>query len=462
MHTTPTLVRRSLGATAAALAVMSIGLTNTNGWTQAVPTSGPLSTATEPLSSAPQQTPRPSDPIAGPITTDAPVPAAGPQRETSTAAPANTYTVPVVNPQPAPDDFCAGGYTIDELNSAIQGTTFGPGDIVGADYGRVQQLPDGRMLWVFQDVFIGGTGANLDSAAFVHNAAVVQSGLCFDLVGGSSGRANSWIGGDVEQELWHWFWPLDSVMTTDGTLAQFVVEMRNPNGSGAFEGAEPIAVWIATIDPTDLSVLDFRPAPDPGDRPLYGFSITSDDAYTYLYGHCYRQFADPGYVGLHDTECGPDMYVARVPVGRIDVAPQYWDGTAWSPNRADAAPISTRFVLANPMQVRRLGDMFLAVTKRDDWWGSILDIDVAPTAHGPWTTVMSIEPTTRCERCVTYAPHLLPWTDPDGSLLILISNNAWDMKSDAFANPDLYQSQVIALDVPPIVIRSAHPPVKSR
>jgi hypothetical protein len=358
--------------------------------------------------------------------------------------------------------MCAGGYSIDELNLAIAGSTFGPGNIVGADYGRVQELFDGRMLWVFQDVFIGGTGANLDSASFVHNAAVVQSGSCFELVGGAAGRSTSWIGADLERELSHWFWPLDSVMTANGTLAQFVVEMRNPNHSGASEGAEPVGVWIATINPTDLTVVDFRPAPDPSERPLYGFSITSDDAFTYLYGHCYRQFADPGYLGLHDTGCGPNMYVARVPLGRIDLAPEYWNGVSWTGDRSDAAPIVSRFALANPMQVRRLGQLFVAVTKRDDWWGRSLLIDVASTAHGPWTTVVSIEPSTRCERCVTYAPHLLPWTDSDGSLLILISHNAWDMSADAFSNPNLYQSQVIAVDVPSIIIDSSHPPVKSR
>jgi hypothetical protein len=344
---------------------------------------------------------------------------------------------------------CEGGYSSTDLNALIHDARTGAGGIVGADYARVQPLPDGRVLWVFQDVFVGGDGTSLHHASFVHNAGLIQNGSCFQVLTGDHG---SWIGGDVEYPLHHWFWPLDSVVTADGYLAQFMVEMNNPTGRGATRGAEPVRVWIATIDMLDFSVVGLNLAPDSSDRPLYGFSITSDDHYHYLYGNCYRQFADAGWPFAHDTTCGPRTFVARVPLGHPEMAPQYWNGVTWSSMRQYAEPIMTRGELANPMQVRRVGDMFVSVTKIDDWWDNTVAVDIARSPQGPWTSVTTMEVPTMCgKKCNTYFAELLPWTDADGSLLIVISNNAWDMDHDAFAEPLLYRPGVLTVPVPDVI-----------
>ena len=118
---------------------------------------------------------------------------------------------------------------------------------------------------------------------------------------------------------------------------------------------------------------------------LYGFSIASDDSWTYLYGHCYRQFTNPGYAGAHDTSCGPDMYLARVPKGEFSTTPEYWAGGEWSGNRGDAVAVMHRGVAANPMQVRNMGGTFVSVTKIDDWFGLTVYVDIASSPAGPWT-----------------------------------------------------------------------------
>ncbi len=353
---------------------------------------------------------------------------------------------------------CAGGYSAEELNAELH--VGAAGGVVGADYARSQVLPDGRVLWVFQDVFIGGTGT-LGSASFSHNAGLVQDGTCFEVLQGK--RGHSWIGGDVEHELHHWFWPLDSVIDANGLLAQFVVEFRNPNGTGAFAGAEPVAVWVASIDLDTFEVVDLRPAPDFGDRPLYGFSIASDDTYHYLYGNCYRQFADPGFAGfLHDTDCGPLTYVARVPVGHPEASPEYWSGTGWSSVRADAAPVSQKGTFANPVQVRRLGDLYVSVTKVDDWWEDSVVVEVATSAEGPFVELRTIDVLPVCDVCNTYFAQPLPWTGADGSLLIAISNNAWNMGRDAYPHPERYRPSVLSIPLTLEVENSGGGRVESR
>ena len=92
----------------------------------------------------------------------------------------------------------------------------------------------------------------------------------------------------ADRHYHHWFWPLGATVTADGTIALFVAEFRE-RGSTYLSHAEPVATWVALIDPVTLTAVDLRPAPDPG-TGLYGWSVASDDQHTYLYGHCYRQF----------------------------------------------------------------------------------------------------------------------------------------------------------------------------
>jgi hypothetical protein len=222
---------------------------------------------------------------------------------------------------------------------------------------------------------------------------------------------------------------------------QFVVKMHNPTGKGAGPGAEPLGVWVARLRTSDMSVISLQPAPDSGDRPLYGFSIASDRRFTYLYGNCYRQFTDGGFP---DAACGPKTYVARVPLGHLEATPRYWNGATWTADRTTAVPVMTRGNSANAMQVRRFGSRFVAVTKIDDWWGDTVAVDVAASPTGPWTTVTSFDPGKVCAECNTYAPHILPWADTDGSLILSISNNAFDM-GEAEANPTLYRPSFVRL-----------------
>jgi hypothetical protein len=97
--------------------------------------------------------------------------------------------------------------------------------------------------------------------------------------------ATSWIGSWVEDELDHWFWPLDAEVGADGHLWLFLAEVRNPNGSGAAHGAQPVATWRARYRLPDLELVDLEPARD-ASSALFGYSIVSDDDWTYLYGHC--------------------------------------------------------------------------------------------------------------------------------------------------------------------------------
>ncbi len=324
------------------------------------------------------------------------------------------------------------------------------GRVVGSDYLRPFVLPNGNTLLLMQDVFLDGAQSeqppvSLRHADFAHNAAVLlDTQRC--VVRTMSGT-RSYIGSSRTTPLSRWFWAMGGAIGADGLLHVMVAEMRNPNGTGAAMGARPAATWHATIDPSTLEVQSFLPAANPG-VGLYGWAVASDDEYTYLYSYCYRQFIAGEYLG-HDASCVGDVRVGRVPRGQFDSPLEYFGDGVWHADEAAAEPLhfsGNRPI--NPVSIQRFGHTFVSVSKEGDWWGTTVYVDIAPSPIGPWKTIVKMWPATKCVDCNTYFASLMPWRQDNGSLVVALSNNAWDMRRDAFDNPWIYRSSFIEIMLP--------------
>jgi hypothetical protein len=341
---------------------------------------------------------------------------------------------------------CAAGTATKDLNEFFSRQV---ADLVGFDSVRVYPLVDGRSLWLAQDAYLTTTpGASARSlrppVGFAHNVAIVQEGNCFTTVHGpiTPGRHcevadASFVGRDITGSCSRWFWPMGGAINPQGQLAVFFAEMVNPRGTGAAPGAATVGVWLATIDTATFQVLSFAPAPAAQGDIAYGYGVESDETFTYLFGYSHDQFNRP------DPSSPPpsQVFVARVPRGRFDLAPDYWNGATWTPDRAAAVPINDGFGGANPMQPRRLDGTWVSVVRVDDWLGSAVRVAIAGQPQGPWTTVQELVAPTRTAdgQTNTYAAHLLPWRSTTGNLMVAMSNNAWTMDPVAFNNPALYR-----------------------
>ena len=196
---------------------------------------------------------------------------------------------------------------------------------------------------------------------------------------------------------------------------------------------------------------------------LYGWSVASDDTHTYLYAHCYRQFGfDEFFSGYaHDQSCSDEVTVGRVPKGRLDLAPEYWNGMWWSDTSADAVsviPANHQQRYINPAQVMFDGEQWIAVTKAGDWWGDRVFVDVAPSPIGPWSTYHTLRIPTKCADCNTYFASWVPWEAADGDRIVGISHNRWDgLRSEVYrptffevpAPPDLGEPTTLATSFEP-------------
>jgi len=356
-----------------------------------------------------------------------------------------TRTVGAVDAEPSCDDEPITDDWLDETFDEGLGALGGVGPaMMGADYQRAFPLDDGRVLWVFQDAYVELDG----NTHLVHNAGAIQTGSCFHVLIGDERGTAPWVAADETIDFQRWYWPLDGYQADDDTFVLFVAEMEEPGGSYLTHSI-PQSTWMVEIDLDTLgepsAVGELEPAPDPTDA-LYGFEITEDDTHRYFYAQCHRQF---GFGWLGHDECTSDVTIARQPLDAPDVPLEYWDGDRWQRNSRAATNIAPTTLPdgtprhANPMQIERDGDRWIAVTKVDDWWSDAVVFDVAPSPEGPWTTtsvrtIASVGPTEadgvpHDETVASYFVSFVP--SDDAGMTLAVSNNRWDGQRSDWYRP---------------------------
>ena len=325
------------------------------------------------------------------------------------------------------------------------------GPIVGHDSPRIIRLDSDRWLWLLQDSFTdyAGNASSMVGSQYTNSTALLQEGSCFTVLErGTDQHAESFEPGNGES-FDRFFWPAGGTVE-NGLLRVFWIEIiRDPPLTEAIDGVNvhPRRTWLATYDAGTLRRISFVPAPDPGVSPVYGFDVVDDGDFSYLFGNSFQQnlSIEGGYAnGPHSAT---SMWLARVPRGRLDLHPQYRTATGWSALHSDAVPISTRYWTENAMHPVLMDGRWLAVTKVDGFLGSDLVVDAAADPWGPWTQITSVAATPRGDPTdiVTYAPLPLPWLDPDGALIVGLSQIDVAWQNHDGGDPARYRPRYLAI-----------------
>jgi hypothetical protein len=345
---------------------------------------------------------------------------------------------------------CASGRSAAELNERFRDRL---GPILGLDNAHVVDLGHQRFLWLFNDIYFDHTNtkSSLLGSPSVRNVAVLQQRNCFTLVRrGDRSRILSFEPGDERdvkvEGVDRFFWPLGGELH-GGRVWVFWAEMKQDKPAAAGDGISrhPIRTWLATYDATSLERLDFRPARNDGVFPQYGYAVASDDDITYLFGNSNLlnlKLEGGFYSGPHSAT---KMYLARVPRGQLDQLPEYRTAKGWSADPDDAVPISERFWTENGMQPRYLAGRWVSVTKVDGFWGKETIVEIADEPWGPWRIVSkrTIEPFRGFDVMNNYQPIILPYRDPSGDMVIVMSQNANNWL-DAIEDAAMYRLHVYA------------------
>lgn len=319
-----------------------------------------------------------------------------------------------------------------------------PAGVVGADYQRATALADGRVLWTFQDAAVRTSSGPIVT---VHNIAVLQDGACFSvLYRGTRASPRPYLFADQTEPFHHWFWPLDATVGSDGRVYIYAAEMVERSDATPHEylrHTEPVSTHVAVFDPVTNAVVDTAVAPN-SSAALYGWSITEDTDWTYLYAHCYRQFGYDVYAlaRAFDKACAGRVTVARVPRGDLWAPHEYWDGSRWQgdPGRA-AALTGLAAQRVNASQFRAVGNRFWVVDKEGDWWGNTIFVYVSEGPAGPFRQIAAVPEPRKCAECNTFFADWVPAEAVGagrGTLVYSLSHNRWDGEPSAQYRPSFH------------------------
>ncbi|MFJ9538455.1 hypothetical protein ACIRPX_14435 [Streptomyces sp. NPDC101225] len=211
-------------------------------------------------------------------------------------------------------------------------------DWTGGDGTHSVRLPDGRVLWLFSDTYLGRVHGPPNpvgqsyawrdgTAPLVRNSAVVMDG---------ADRLRTTLPAPLfpDPAPGRWRWPVAARVEprspgSDEKVVRVLLWVRTAGESPWIYGV-PTATEVATLSLPGLrvesivKVLDQSLVPDPSRRVLFGTTLVEKDGWTYVFG------ADDGRAASRPAS---SAYVARVPEGRLGEpsAWRYRSGSGWGP-----------------------------------------------------------------------------------------------------------------------------------
>lgn len=290
------------------------------------------------------------------------------------------------------------------------------GGWTGGDATYSIPLPDGRVLWLFGDSFMGTVKPDRSRppSGFQRNAFVVQDGTNMTtLTGGSSAYL-------VPAEAGWWYWPGHGY--AHGDTLQVVMFGFKSTGGGAWDFAYA-SVDIATFHLPDFTLLSMtRKVTDPPTN--YGACVLQDGEYTYLYGS--------EKVGFSKF-----LHVARVHGTDLNGAWEYYTGTSWSSDPAASARVFAN--VSDEFSVFKHNNRYYLLTQHHILGGEIYLYDSDSPAIGfdhkrtVYCTPQSQEP-----NLFTYNAFAHTQFSNNGELLVSYNVNS-SVFNDLFANADNYR-----------------------
>lgn len=217
-------------------------------------------------------------------------------------------------------------------------------DWTGGDGTHSVRLPDGRLLWLFSDTYLGRVHRPPNPAGESHawrdtTAPLVRNSGVLMRDGRLAATLPAPLFPDPAPDRWRW--PVAArVEPRSPGAAERVVRVLlwvRTAGQPPWIYGVPTATEVATLTLPDLRlesvvpVLDQRQVPDPSRRVLFGTTLVEEDGWTYVFG---------GDDGRPASRPASHMYAARVPEGALadPAAWEYWNGSAWQ-TRARPRPV---------------------------------------------------------------------------------------------------------------------------
>ncbi|MFI6931350.1 DUF4185 domain-containing protein [Streptomyces sp. NPDC050287] len=335
-------------------------------------------------------------------------------------------------------------------------------DWTGGDGTHSVRLPDGRLLWLFSDTYLGQVHGPPNpvgesfawrdgSAPLVRNSAVVMR----------DGRLESTLPAPLFPDPGpnQWRWPVAARVEprspgSSERVLRVLLWVRTA-GAAPWVYGVPTATEVATLALPDLrvesvtEVLDQRLVRDPSRRVLYGTTLVERGGWTYVFG---------GDDGQAASRPASHAYLARVPEGGLGdpAAWEYWDGSGWAVRARPAAVLGDgrRTGVGSAFSVVRRGGTYVLFTMAAGTRGlTTVTSYWACSPTGPWHgPAKDFTPTLPAGQVAAYNPQIHTALG-DGGRLVLSYDVNWLEPTAAAAqlnrNVSLYRPRFVTLRLKP-------------
>ncbi|WP_037344450.1 DUF4185 domain-containing protein [Sciscionella sediminilitoris] len=322
----------------------------------------------------------------------------------------------------------------------------------GGDSTYSVRLPDGRIVWLFSDTFLGpvrGDGTRAPDSPFIHNSFVTQRGTELSTVYGKGPDAVLHPP-DADPET-DWYW-VGAASVTGDTLTVLYLQWHLPKGSQDPLGdLEFRGNLYARYSLGDLHLIDTHPLPSALPLVERGSWLLTEGGYTYLYG-------------VRDHGAEKNMELARVRGTDLSGKWEFRTADGWSDKEADSAPLLGG--VANEYSVSKLGDAYVLVTQdTTKQWNNEIVAYTSCAPDGPFTgkTVLYRTPEGApgsvytgpnghtSDKVYSYNAHVHPELSGSGRLTLSYNVNTLDttkpaQANDNYADTSIYRPRFV--DVP--------------
>ena len=277
-------------------------------------------------------------------------------------------------------------------------------------------LPDGRLLWSFQDSFFGqvSTDRNRTNNVMRRNAAHLQLDTSLQsfipLNPGSGNQSETWIKyGDAPEDQ-DWYWP-GAGQVYNGQFQMLLSHVRK-TGNGTWDFAH-VSTDLAVFDLPSMRLNHIVKDKDVSSNYSAG-SMRGQDGYTYMYS------TENGYLTSF-------MYVARAAGHDLSGAWEYYGPNGWS-----TAPVKYNVCndITQPNVFYKDGKYYLV--SQQTLFGLDIYILESNTPVGPWTNKRTLYhiPDQYSGDFISYNAFVHHALSREGELVISYNINPTDFNSN--------------------------------
>lgn len=315
--------------------------------------------------------------------------------------------------------------TIDGLDTVF-GNTLIPdrGSVTSGDGTYSIALPDGRSIFLMGDSYIGPVtnGArSMQDHMFRNTYILYDDGQVSAIYNANREKSSAAVPPGVTDENQRWYWPGHGFVN-DNKLYVFQTLMHQGEAGMwgfKYETTDILEYELPNIELKKTTSIPFKESID----IHYGMAALNDNDYIYIYA---QKDVDNGWDPISDA------LVARTTIDALYSRWEYFDGSAWSQNYADAVKMEglSSVAISSQFNVFKINERYVLLTQEKQFNSGDIYTFIADHPQGPWYNkqlIYSIQEQDN-SNLFTYNAMAHPQFKKDGMILISYNVNTEDFE----------------------------------